>query len=140
MLIKRFDMVKKPLKEKWFLTPLAYALSFSATLTRGLKVNKVNMKGIKPPFLLLCTHHAFIDFKVTTATLFPNRANYVVAIDGFIGREWLLRSVGCICKRKFTNDLNTVRHIKKVLHDQKDVLALYPEARYSLAGTTAVLP
>src|SRR5690554_7942614 len=129
MLIKRFDMVKKPLKEKWFLTPLAYALSFSATLTRGLKVNKVNMKGLKPPFLLLCTHHAFIDFKVTTAALFPYRANYVVAIDGFLKREWLLRNAGGICKRKFTNDLQLIRQIREVLTTNGDILALYPEAR-----------
>ena len=81
--IKRFDMLRKPVKEKWYLTPIAYALSFSTTLTRGLKINKVNMKGLKPPYLLLCTHHAFIDFKVTTHAIFPHRATYVVAIDGF---------------------------------------------------------
>ncbi|MDD5075607.1 MAG: hypothetical protein PHS18_00825 [Sphaerochaetaceae bacterium] len=136
----RYDMDRPPRRQMNILRPLTWLLSYPEVWLHKLKINKVGMDGIKPPFLLLCTHHAFIDFKVTTATLFPNRANYVVAIDGFIGREWLLRSVGCICKRKFTNDLNTVRHIKKVLHDQKDVLALYPEARYSLAGTTAVLP
>ena len=97
------------------------------------------MKGLKPPYLLLCTHHAFIDFMVTTAAIFPHRANYVVAIDGFIGREWLLRQVGGICKRKFTSDLTLVRQIERVIGNG-DVLALYPEARYSLIGTTAVLP
>ncbi len=98
------------------------------------------MEGVKPPFLLLCTHMAFLDFKVTTAALFPHRANYVVAIDGFLHREWLLRNAGGICKRKFTNDLQLVRQIREVLTTNKDVLALYPEARYSLVGTTAVLP
>jgi hypothetical protein len=83
---------------------------------------------------------AFIDFKVTTAALFPHRANYVVAIDGFLKREWLLRNAGGICKRKFTNDLQLVRHIREVLTVNKDILALYPEARYSLVGTTAILP
>ena len=98
------------------------------------------MEGLKPPYLLLCTHHAFNDFKVTTAAIFPHRANYVVAIDGFIGREWLLRQVGGICKRKFTNDVQLVRQIRHVLVKHKDILALYPEARYSLVGTNAVLP
>ncbi|MGI6759072.1 MAG: hypothetical protein ACOX40_04755 [Bacilli bacterium] len=139
--IKRFDMLRKPVKEKWYLTPIAYALSFSTTLTRGLKINKVNMKGLKPPYLLLCTHHAFIDFKVTTHAIFPHRATYVVAIDGFLRREWLLRNVGAIGKRKFTpQDIMLFKQIKYSLEKLKKITILYPEACYSVMGTTAVLP
>lgn len=138
--IKRFDFDKKPKKELFFLTPLAYLLSFPAVWKRHLKVNKVNMQGLKPPYLLLCTHHAFIDFKVTTAAIFPHRANYIVAIDGFIKREWLLRNVGGICKRKFTSDTKLVKQIKYSLDHLKQIVAIYPEARYSLVGTTAILP
>lgn len=138
--IERFDFDIKPKKERFFLTPLAYLLSFPAVWSRHLKINKVNMKGLKPPYLLLCTHHAFIDFKVTTAAIFPHRANYIVAIDGFIGREWLLRNVGGICKRKFTNDTKLVKQIKYSLDTLKQIVAIYPEARYSLVGTTAILP
>ena len=76
---------------------------------------------------------------VTTACIFPHRANYVVAIDGFIGREKLLRNVGCICKRKFTNDIQLVYNLKTVI-DNKDIAIIYPEARYSLIGTNACLP
>ncbi len=85
------------------------------------------MKGVKPPYLLLCTHMAFMDFKVTTAAIFPHRANYVVAIDGFIGREMLLRMAGGICKRKFTNDIQLIRQIRHVIVKHKDILALYPK-------------
>jgi hypothetical protein len=138
--IKRFDMNIKPKKEKFFLTPLAYLLSFPAVKSRHLKINKVEMDNIKPPYILLCTHHAFIDFKVTTAAIYPHRANYIVAIDGFIKREWLLRNVGGICKRKFTNDTKLIRHIKYALENLNQVMAIYPEARYSLDGTTAILP
>lgn len=138
--VKHFDFDKKPLKEKWFLTPLAYALSFPTIWKRKLKVHKVDMKGLKPPYILLCTHHAFIDFKVTTAAIFPHRANYIVAIDGFIGREWLLRNVGAICKRKFTNDTKLFKQIKYSLEELKQIVAIYPEARYSLVGTNAILP
>ena len=138
--IVRFDFDKKPMKEKFFLTPLAYLLSFPTIWKRKLKINKVNMEGLKPPYILLCTHHAFIDFKVTTAAIFPHRANYIVAIDGFIKREWLLRNVGGIAKRKFTNDTKLVKQIKYSLEDLKYICAIYPEARYSLVGTTAILP
>jgi hypothetical protein len=58
---------------------------------------------------------------------------------GFASREWLLRTVGCICKRKFTNDAVLVRQLGRVVRNG-DIAVLYPEARYSLCGTNAVLP
>ncbi len=137
--VARFDMQKAPKRQKNYLRVLAWILSFPVIWLRRLKITKVNMKGLKPPYLLLCTHKAFMDFRVATACIFPRRANNVVAIDGFIGREKLLRNVGCICKRKFTNDIGLVMNIKKVI-DNKDILILYPEARYSLIGTNACLP
>ena len=140
MRAKRFDMKRKPFRQLHILRPVTWAISYPNIWARKLQVHRVGMEGIKPPFLLLCTHHAFIDFMVTTAAIFPHRANYVVAIDGFIGREWLLRLVGGICKRKFTNDLQLIRQIKEVLQKNGDVLALYPEARYTHIGTTALLP
>ena len=133
-------MVKKPINQKWYLVPLAWLLSIGVLFTHKLKVRKTNMKGLKPPYILLCTHHAFIDFKVTTMAIFPRRANYIVAIDGFIKRESLLRNVGCICKRKFTNDILLIRQIEHSLRVNKTICAIYPEARYSLIGTTAILP
>ncbi len=136
----RFDMVRKPIRQRFYLRPLTWLLSYPEVWKHHLRVNRHQMEGVKAPYLLLCTHMAFIDFKVTTAALFPQRANYVVAIDGFIKREWLLRNAGGICKRKFTNDIQLVRQIRHVITKNRDILALYPEARYSLIGTTAVLP
>lgn len=139
--ITPFDMQKKPVKEKWFLTPLKWALAFPDTLIRRLKVNKVNMEGLKPPYLLLATHHAFIDFKVQTRAIFPHSATYVVAVDGFIGKEWLLRNVGGIGKRKFTpQDKVLFKHIKYSLETLKVITTLYAESAYSVIGTTAILP
>ena len=137
--VARFDMQKPPVRQKTYLRVFTWLLSFPIVWLRRLKINKTGMKGLKPPYLLLCTHKSFIDFMVTTACTFPHRANYVVAIDGFIGREKLLRNVGCICKRKFTNDIQLVLHLKKVI-DNGDILVVYPEARYSLIGTNACLP
>jgi len=138
--IVRFDMMAKPKKQPWYLKLLAWILAFPNVWSHRLKVVKVGMKGLKPPYILLCTHAAFIDFSVTTAAIFPHGANYVVAIDGFIKREQLLRNVGCICKRKFTNDIILVRQIEHSLKVHKTIAAIYPEARYSLCGTTAILP
>ena len=135
--IQRFDMAKPPMKQH--LRPLIWLLSFPEVLAHKNRLTKINMEGIKPPYLLLCNHNAFMDFKVAEKAIFPHRANYVVAIDGFWKREGLLRFIGCICKRKFTNDISLVRQLKRVI-DRGDIAVIYPEARYSLCGTNAVLP
>ena len=136
---ERFDMTKKPMRTAWYLRPLTYLLSAPDVKKHKTVITKTGTEGLKPPYLLLCNHNAFLDFKVATKAIFPHRANYIVAIDGFIGREGLLRRVGCICKRKFTEDITLIRQCKRVVQNG-DVLVIYPEARYSLCGTTAVLP
>lgn len=136
---ERFDMTKPPVRTKWYLRPLTYIFSLPDIKKHGLKITEKGTEGLKPPYLLLCNHNAFMDFKAATKAIFPDRANYVIAIDGFIGREKLLRNVGGICKRKFTNDVTLIRQLKRVAQNG-DVAVIYPEARYSLCGTTAVLP
>ncbi|MCR5509844.1 MAG: hypothetical protein K6F54_02665 [Lachnospiraceae bacterium] len=118
---------------------MTYILSMPDVLKHRNRLIKIGTEELRPPFVLLCNHNAFMDFKVATKTIFPWRANYVVAIDGFIGREKLLRDVGCICKRKFTNDVMLVKQLIQTIKNG-DVAIIYPEARYSLCGTTAVLP
>ena len=135
----RFDMKQPPVRTRWYLRPLTWLLSLPAVLAHGTRIRKINTENLKPPYVLLCNHNAFMDFKVATIAMFPHRANYVVAIDGFIRRETLLRQVGCICKRKFTNDIQLVRQLQQVIRNG-DIAVIYPEARYSLCGTTAVLP
>ena len=137
--IQRFDMKKPPTPTKWYLRPLTWVLSAPDVRKHKTIIRHIDMEGIKPPYVLLCNHNAFLDFKVATMAMFPHRANYVVAIDGFIGREKLLRDVGCICKRKFTNDVTLIRQLRQVI-ENGDIAVIYPEARYSLCGTTAVLP
>ena len=136
---ERFDMKAAPVRTKWYLRPLTWLLSMPDVWKHKNILHREGTENLKPPFVLLCNHNAFMDFKVATKALFPMRANYVVAIDGFIGREKLLRNVGCICKRKFTNDTMLVKQLIKTIKN-KDVAVIYPEARYSLCGTTAVLP
>lgn len=137
--VKKFDMAKEPGRVRWFLRPVTWVISYPSIFRHRTKIEKINMEGVKPPYLLLCNHNSFYDMKVATAATFPHQAYFVVAVDGFIGREWLMRSVGCIGKRKFTNDISLVRNLQKVMERGK-IAAVYPEARYSLCGTNAILP
>ena len=137
---KRYDMSRRPNKQWNILRPITWLLCFPDCIMHKAKINKDEMPAdIEPPYFLLCNHNAFLDFKVMTKAIFPKRANYVVAIDGFIGRGWLLRAVGCICNRKFVRSISLV---KNMLHARNmgEIVVLFPEARYTLCGTTAVLP
>jgi len=137
---KRYDMTRRPTRQLNILRPLTWLLSYPDCITHKAKINKINIPAdLKPPYFLLCNHNAFMDFKVMTKAIFPHRAAYVVAIDGFIGRGWLLRAVGCICNRKFVKSVNLV---KNMIHAKNngDIVVLFPEARYSLCGTPAILP
>ena len=137
--IERYDMSKAPISCRWYLKPVAWLICFPGILKHKTRIEKIGMEDVKPPYLLLGNHNAFFDMNVSAAATFPVFGNYVVAIDGFIGRENLLRNIGCICKRKFTNDVTLIRHLKTVIKNG-GVAAIYPEARYSLCGTTAPLP
>lgn len=136
---KRFDMKKPIKKQMWPLKLLTWIICFPNVLKHKTKITKIDMKCVKPPYLLLCNHNAFYDFSVVTTGIFPKRPSYVIAIDGYLKREWLIRAVGGICKRKFTKDITLITHlVESVKHG--DIVVLFPEARYSLCGTQSSLP
>ena len=137
--VQRFDLLKDPIPVKWYLRPIVWLICFPVFWLHRSKIIRSSTDTLKPPYILLCNHNAFYDFMVATVATFPHQAYYIVAVDGFIGREWLMRGVGCIGKRKFTNDISIIRHMRKVI-DRGKIVAFYPEARYSLCGTNAVLP
>ncbi len=138
--MERFDLKSMPKRAKWYLQVVAWLLSIPETYIRHVKIEKVNMDKVKAPYVLLCNHNSFFDFKVATRAFFPKRANYVVAVDGFINREKLMRNVGCLGKRKFVSDPAIVKQLRHTLEVNKSIAVIYPEARYSLIGTTAILP
>ncbi len=135
-----FDRFRVPPKQNFFLMPLIWLFCRICTLGSGLKIKKTRMEGLKPPFLVLGSHHAWMDFYVTPLALFPYRANYISELEGFeFFGEWLYRQIGCLGTRKFVNDIALVKNIKKVL-DRKGILVIYPEARYANVGTNTDIP
>ena len=136
---KKYNTAKYPIRQPIYLTWLIQMLSKMMLIGKKHKVEKFNMEGLKPPYLLLSNHMSFVDFEMVSLGTYPHRVNNVVNIDGFYMRAWLLEWIGAICTRKFTTDLHLVRSIRKVL-DRGDVLCMYPEARYSPAGITSYLP
>ena len=136
---KRYNTAVYPRRQLFFLTWLIYVLSKLTLASTKYKIEKKNMENIKGPYLMLSNHMYFVDFMLTSIGLYPKRVNNVINIDGYIGRAWLMRLVGGICTRKFSNDLHL---IKSILHTLKrgDIVGLYPEARYSPCGITSYIP
>ncbi len=137
---KRFDIGRRPIRQWRILTIVTWLISFPKMWLHSARVDKSGLpKGLKPPYFLICNHNSFMDFMHLTKAIFPHRAYYVVAIDGFIKREWLLRAVGGIGNRKFVKSVQLVKNMLRA-RNTGGIVALFPEARYSLCGTSAVLP
>ncbi len=139
--MKRFNIAKPVKKQRLFLLPIIWLLALPETFKRRVKITKHNMKSLKKePYILLCNHNSFYDFKVATKAIFPRRATYIVAVDGFINREWIMREVGCFPKRKFITDPGLIKQIKRSVFNLKHICMIYSEARYSHVGATTTLP
>ena len=136
---KRYNTAKYPIRQPKIIVYLIWLLS-RLTLPRvPWKVEKINMEGLKPPYMMLSNHMYFVDFKLAAMGTLPHRVNNVVSIDGYYRRPWLMELIGAICTRKFTMDIHLIKSINKVLK-RGDILSMYPEARYTPCGTLNYLP
>ncbi|MBE5784847.1 MAG: 1-acyl-sn-glycerol-3-phosphate acyltransferase [Clostridiales bacterium] len=136
---RSYNTKKYPIRQPVIIVWLIWLLSKIALIGKKYKVEKIGMEGVKPPYILLSNHQYFIDFELAALLTFPHRVNNVVSIDGYYRRPWLMELIGCICKRKFTNDIHLVKAINRVIC-RGDILSMYPEARYTPIGTLAYLP
>lgn len=136
---KRYKTAKYPMKQRLFWIWLIRFLSKIMLIGKEYKIEKINMEGLKPPYMLLSNHMHFIDFELTAQATWPYSVSNVVSIDGYVIKWFLLEWIGAICTRKYTNDLHLIKSIRHVLK-RGDILSMYPEARYTPCGTTSFLP
>ena len=136
---KRYKTAKYPLHQGIFWTWLIWVLSKIALIGKRYTVETVDMEEVKPPYMLLSNHMHFIDFELAAMATWPHPVSNVVSIDGYVIKWFLLEWIGAIATRKFTTDIHLVKSIRHVLK-RGDILAMYPEARYTPCGTTAYLP
>ncbi len=132
---KRFDLYKKPNKPRWYLKIVeAVAVPFF-NITGRVRVKKDKaIKKIKGPMFILATHQSFADFPIILKGIRPKNTTWVMSVEEFRRGEWLMRGVGGIPKRKFTHDIITAKNILYTLKKLKYTCAIYPEARFELAG------
>ena len=133
---------KKPMKPFFVMQTLIRVLSFFTLLPLGFKYTKKNMDKVskKEPCLYLMNHSAFVDLQIASKILWPKKYSIVMTSDGFVGKELLMRTIGCIPTQKFVSDSVLVRDIFHSIKKNKISVLLYPEASYSFDGTATTLP
>ncbi len=130
---------QRPRRRSLFWHTVARLLIIPDLLATHLSIKQVD-KLPDEPCLVLMNHCCFLDLKVAFKILYPRRFGVVATMDAMMGKEALMRWLGCIPTQKFVSDMNLIRDIKYMLTDQKSSVLMYPEAGYSFDGTATTLP
>ena len=133
---------RKPKKPALFFRWLMKTLGAGDLKATNFVCKKINTEALneKNPALYLMNHSSFIDLEIAATLLYPKPFNIVCTNDGFVGKEWLMRKIGCIPAKKFITDLSLVKDILYSLKELKSSVLLYPEASYSFDGTETPIP
>lgn len=133
---------KKPKRPNILFRTLVRIASMPDLWATHFKYRKIGMEklGKKEPCLVLMNHSSFLDLKMASKMLYPRPYNIVCTSDALVGKEWLMRNIGCVPTVKFVSDLTLIRDMVYSLRNLKCSVLMYPEAGYSFDGKTTVLP
>lgn len=132
---------KKPKKPNFFFRTLIRVLSAKDLIPLDFSIVKKDLERAgKGPYLILMNHSCFLDMEIASAVFYPMPYGIVTTSDGFVGKDWLMRQIGCIPTHKFVSDLTLVRDMDYMLKKNKTSVLMFPEAGYSLDGRATPLP
>ena len=92
------------------------------------------------PYLIVMNHSSFIDLEIVSRVFRREPYCIVCTSDGFVGKEWLMRRLGCIPTNKFVTDVSLIADMRHALREEHCSVLLYPEASYSFDGRATPLP
>ena len=132
---------KKPTRPHWLFRTVVRAASIPDLLFTHFRCERVRMEAAGDgPWLILMNHSSFIDLEIASKLLYPKPYNIVCTSDGLVGKEWLMRQIGCIPTQKFVPDLMLIRDMLHAVREKKNSVLMYPEASYSFDGCATPLP
>ena len=136
---KRHQNPRRPLGVLRFLMKMLSEPELKAT---GFSYEEIGMEKLTPtqPCLILMNHSSFIDLKIAAHIFRKRKYQIVCTSDGFVGKDWLMRGLGCIPTNKFVTDLMLVKDMVYCVRKLKTSVLMYPEASYSFDGTATPLP
>ena len=133
--------VTDPEKPSGILRWLINRLSSSELKKTDFELHVGDMKGVGPkePALYLMNHSCFTDLMIAPHVI-EGPYNIVATTDAFVGKESLMRAIGCIPTQKFKPDIRLIKDITYALSELHTSVLMYPEAGYTFDGTTTTLP
>ena len=133
---------KKPHRPDILFRTLLKLVSIPDLMQTHFHVTREGMEkvGKKEPCLIVMNHSSFIDLEIVSSVLYPRPFNIVATTDAFIGKETLMRLIGCIPTTKFVSDPTLVRDIIYTVKKLKSSVVIFPEAGYSFDGKATVFP
>ena len=133
---------RKPIRPNMFFRTLLRVVSIPDLKATDFTCEKIGMEklGKKEPCLYLMNHCSFIDLEIAATILYPRPFNIICTSDGFVGKDWLMHTIGCIPTNKFTSDLHLLRDMSHAVKKLGNSVLMYPEASYSFDGTSTPLP
>lgn len=133
---------KKPIKPNMLFRTLLKLVSAPELKKVNFSCKKIDMErlGKKESALFLMNHTCFIDMEIVSTILYPRPFNIVTTTDAFVGKDLLLRLIGCIPTTKFATDTVLVRDILHAVRKLHSSIVLYPECGYSFDGRATVVP
>ncbi len=132
---------KRPKKPSILFRTLIRLLSIPELLSTKFEYTREGMeKAGEGPYFILMNHSAFIDLKIAFKIFYPMPFCTICTSDGFIGKNWLMRQIGCIPTNKFVTDLTLVTDMLYTANKLKTSILMYPEASYSFDGCATPLP
>ncbi|MGN1188959.1 MAG: lysophospholipid acyltransferase family protein [Candidatus Ornithospirochaeta sp.] len=129
---------KKPKRPNPFFRTLLCVLSWPTLKKVHFSLEKKGMEklGKHESALFLMNHSSFIDLKIASCILYPRPFNIICEADGFVGKEGLMRAIGCVPTHKFVAETALVKDMMYAVRNLNNSILLYPEASYSFDETT----
>ncbi|MDO4810859.1 MAG: 1-acyl-sn-glycerol-3-phosphate acyltransferase [Eubacteriales bacterium] len=133
---------RPPVRQTPFFRKLLQVVSAGELKEVGFSYEKKGMERLNKgqPALYLMNHSCFLDLKIA-ATLLRHQCYHIICTsDGFVGKNWLMRHLGCIPAQKFVMDTTMVRDMIYASGKLNSSILMYPEASYTFDGTATPLP
>ena len=132
---------RQPMHPNFLLQSVIRLAALPDLWSTHFKFSTHGMEKVKgQPCLILMNHSSFIDLMMVSRIFYPRPYGIVCTSDGFVGKEWLMRLLGCIPTQKFVSDVTLIRDMEYMLKVKKASVLMYPEASYSFDGTATPLP
>ncbi len=132
---------EKPLKPNILFRTLMRLISVPDLAATHFRYSGDDLASLKnQPCMVLMNHSSFIDLGIASRILYPRPYSIICTSDGFVGKNWLLRHLGCIPTEKFVSDVTLLKDILYSVRTLKNSILMYPEASYTFDGTATDPP